>query len=134
MNGKKQKFLVLISLLLLIVFFNGCKNSNISDELYDIGKDALRAADDYMDYKLTADETITKIDGLYKQASYILADMTEDDQGYIKVKLIVDEIDWLADAVEDDYEGKCTRSDLEDYYSKLKDSLHKKNPCRQRQG
>lgn len=124
MNYKIRKLILIISLIILIFMFNGCKNSNISDELYEIGKDALQAADDYMDYKLTAEEAITKIDGLYKQASYLLSDMNEDDKGYSRAKLVVNEIDWLADAVEDDYEGKHTRANLKDYYSKLKDSLH----------
>lgn len=61
---KTRKIIVGILALCMILIMTGCssKPENMSDEMYSTGLNALETVDQYLDGKLSSDETIDKLE------------------------------------------------------------------------
>lgn len=77
---KKLKNLCIIMCCAVMLFACGGKPASMSDEVYEIGVEALRIADQYFDAKITVSEAKTKTDKLY--------DKLEDDYSEHKDRMV----------------------------------------------
>lgn len=68
----KRIIALTIAATLICCLLSACgKPSNVSDEMYSIGENALQVADDYMAYKIDGNTARTKIDVLSDDATTV---------------------------------------------------------------
>lgn len=123
----KSKFpvvpVIVVSIIVILIGFaiyyiNTKKPSGMDDEIYTIGKSAVKVIDDYLDNSADYDTTYRKLDGLADQVESVIE---EKDISYSPIEY---DISFLRSELYREYSGRSNYSDLLEKRNELAEELN----------